>query len=83
MPSVQTWAAQKVASYLSSELNTNIRLKGLDIEFFKTIVLEDVLIEDQHADTLLSVHKFKLSIGPIILDKKKFTLNALTLECNY
>jgi len=80
LPSVQTWAAQKVASYLSSELNTNIRLKGLDIEFFKTIVLEDVLIEDLHADTLLSVHKLKVSVGPILLEKKKFTLNTLTLD---
>lgn len=80
MPSVQTWVAQKAASYLSKELHTNIRLKGLDIVFFKTIVLEDVLIEDLHTDTLLAVDKFKIDIGPIILDKNKFTLNAIILE---
>ena len=80
MPSVQTWVAQKAASYLSKELHTNIRLKGLDVVFFKTIVLEDVLIEDQHKDTLLSVSKLKLAIGPIVLDKNKFTLNSIELE---
>lgn len=79
LPSVQTWVAQKAANYLSKQLNTNIRLKGLDIEFFKTIVLEDVLIEDLHADTLLSVHQLRVNIGPIILDKNKFTINSLAL----
>lgn len=79
LPSVQTWVAQKAANYFSKQLNTNIRLKGLDIEFFKTIVLEDVLIEDLHSDTLLSVHQLKINIGPIILDKNKFTLNSISL----
>jgi hypothetical protein len=79
MPSVQTWVAQRAASYLSSQLHTNIRLKGVDIEFFKTIVLEDVYIEDQHRDTLLSVHLLKVNIGPILLEKNKFTLNSLKL----
>ncbi len=79
LPSVQTWVAQRAASYLSSQLNTNIRLKGVDIEFFKTIVLEELLIEDLHQDTLIYAKEFKVNMGPVLLEKNKFTVNSISL----
>jgi hypothetical protein len=80
LPSVQTWIAQRAASYLSSQLNTNIKLKGLDIVFFKTIVLEGLLIEDQKQDTLLYTDRLAINIGPVILEKNKFTINSINLN---
>ncbi len=79
LPSVQTWVTQKLASYLSKQLNTKVSIKGVDIEFIKNIVLEDLYIEDQHSDTLLFVKELKVNIGPIIIDKSKFSINSVSL----
>lgn len=80
MPSIQTWVAQRAASYLSSQLNTNIKLNGLDVVFFKTIVLEGLLIEDQKNDTLLYTDRLAINIGPLVLEKKKLTINSINLH---
>lgn len=79
LPVVQTYAAQKLAKYLSNELRANIQVKGVDIDLFKTIVLEDLLVEDQHKDTLLYVNKLKVDIAEILIKENKFTLNKLEL----
>jgi hypothetical protein len=80
LPSIQTWVAQRAASYLSSQLNTNIKLNGLDVVFFKTIVLEGLLIEDQKNDTLLYTDRLAINIGPLVLEKKKLTINSINLH---
>lgn len=80
MPSIQTWVAQRAASYLSSQLNTNIKLNGLDVVFFKTIVLEGLLIEDQKNDTLLYTDRLAINIGPLVLEKNKLTINSINLH---
>lgn len=80
LPSVQTWIAQRAAAYLSSQLNTNIKLKGLDVVFFKTIVLEGLLIEDQEQDTLLYTDRLAVNIGPVISEKNKITLNSIVVQ---
>ena len=79
LPSVQTWAAKKVANYLSSELKANIQVKGIDIDLFKTIVLEEFLIEDQHQDTLLFVEALKVDIAEILIKENKFSVNKIKL----
>src|SRR5574343_1819108 len=79
LPVVQTYVAQKLAKYLSNELHANIQVKGVDIDLFKTIVLEDLLVEDQHKDTLLYVNKLKVDIAEILIKENKFTLNKLEL----
>jgi hypothetical protein len=80
LPSIQTWVAQRAASYLSSQLNTNIKLNGLDVVFFKTIVLEGLLIEDQKNDTLLYTDRLAINIGPLVLEKNKLTINSINLH---
>ena len=59
----QTYLAHKATNYLSKLLHTRVEVKGVDIEFFKKIVLEDVFIEDLHHDTLMYAKKLKLNIG--------------------
>lgn len=52
----------------------------MDIDFFKTLVLEGVLIDDQQGDTLLSLDELSLAIGPINFDKQQYTVNAVRLQ---
>ncbi len=80
LPAVQTWVAQKLTNYLSKELNANIRVKGVDIDLFKTIVLEDLIIFDLRDDTLLSVSKLKVDIGKLDYKTNTYELNKLALE---
>ncbi len=51
--SFQTFLAQTVASYLSSELNTEVRIDKVDIVFFDLVNIEGVYVEDKIKDTLL------------------------------
>lgn len=48
----QTWLGNKAGSYLSSELNTTVRIKTVRLDFFSKAVLEGVFISDLHKDTL-------------------------------
>ncbi|MBA3899798.1 MAG: translocation/assembly module TamB domain-containing protein, partial [Bacteroidetes bacterium] len=91
---VQTWVTAKVASYLSKEFGTRVEISRVDIDFFKTLVLEGIYIEDQHKDTLiysesikadialLSFKELKLSINNIILEKADFNLKYYPGEEN-
>ncbi len=49
----QTWAAQTVASYLSSEWETEVSIDKVDIIFFDAVELEGIYVEDKIKDTLL------------------------------
>ncbi|MEZ4804412.1 MAG: hypothetical protein R2852_02715 [Bacteroidia bacterium] len=49
---VQTWIAAELSEWLSSEVDSKVRVAGVDIDFFKTGVLEHLGIEDQKGDTL-------------------------------
>ena len=55
-PVVQTYLTQKFADYLSEKYHTTITVKGVSVEFFNKVVLDEVLIEDQKHDSLLFVH---------------------------
>jgi hypothetical protein len=79
-PVFQTWVSQQAASYLSKKLNAKITVGGVDIEFIKTVVLEDLYIEDQHQDTLLFAHKLKVDIGMYNLEQNSFSVKALALD---
>lgn len=80
VPSVQTWAAGKAAVWLSESLSTEVRVGGVDIDFFKTVVLEDIYVADQHGDTLLSARRLSADIGIFDLFGSEIYLNEAKLE---
>lgn len=53
IPSVQTWAVKKAAAFLSEELGTRVELERIEINFFRTVSIHNLYIEDLHHDTLL------------------------------
>ncbi len=77
---VQTWLVQKAANYLSQELGTKVKVGAVDIDFFETAVLENVLIEDQHQDTLFYFRNIKLDYNSYDKEKKKININNLTIN---
>ncbi len=71
LPKVQTVVTQWVVKQLSHTFKTKISVGGVNISLLKSIVLENVLIEDQQQDTLLYVDKVNLKIDSLRLFKKR------------
>ncbi len=74
---VQTYLTQRLASHFSEKTGTNIRIGKVDIAFFSRVILKDVLIEDQQADTLLYVQSVTARIDTLKIRKKKLALKNL------
>jgi hypothetical protein len=75
----QTYLAHKAANYFSEKLHTRVEVKSVDIEFFKTLVLEGVFIEDLHHDTLLYSKKLKLDIADFNLETHQLKIRQIDL----
>lgn len=75
----QTWLAQSIAAYLSSELGAEVRIARVDIDFFDYATLEGVYVSDQHGDTILYAPKIHCDISLLSLKKEKLALSKAEL----
>lgn len=66
-PAVQNYLIQKITTYLSTELNTEVYIKRIDIDFFDKLVLEEFYLEDQQGDTLLYSKELKVDFKTNLL----------------
>lgn len=76
----QTWASNRAGWYFSNQWGTAVRVEGVDIEFWKKVVLEGVYVEDQKMDTLLYAEKLKLDISIFDLDSKVIFIEDVILQ---
>ena len=76
---VQTKVTQRLARYLSKELNATVSVGGVDLELVKTLVLEGVYVEDQQGDTLLYLGDIKGDINSYNLNDAYFDIETLYL----
>ena len=77
---VQTYIAKYAAKYLSNQLNTEIGIGSLKINFFLDIVLEDVFINDKHKNPIINSKKIKVDINHIGLKSKTIDIQEVLLE---
>ena len=77
---VQTYVAQRVAKYLSSELKTRVEVKGLQIKPFKSVLLEGLYIEDQQKDTLLYSPNFTVNLNLLSFKKRIISVNTIQMD---
>jgi hypothetical protein len=82
-PMVQTFLTQKLAESLSRKYHTTFSIKGVSIQFFNRIVLEDLLVEDQKQDSMLFVHELVASIDSFSLKKSFIAIGHLKLNNTY
>ncbi len=80
MHSVQTWLGKKASEKLSRELNTVISINSVNIDFFKTVNLEGVYVEDLHKDTLLYGNRLSVAIEMFSIAGKKLELDLTRLD---
>lgn len=77
---VQTYVAQKAAAYLSKELKTTVRVGGLYVVPFKSVVLEDLLVLDLQKDTLAHFPKFLVDINHFSLKQRILDVNTVQIN---
>lgn len=63
IPSVQNRIVQQATKVLSETLDTEVSIGKVDIDFFKTLVVENVYIESQEQDTLAFVRRVGVDIS--------------------
>lgn len=80
LPAFQTWVVQRAAGYLSSELQTTVTLERIQIEFFRTLSIKGLHIEDLKGDTLLYAGEINSDIDLFSPAKGKVYLTDVTLK---
>ena len=82
VPVVQDWAIGRTTSYLSKELNTNVRIGDFRLDFFDEISIGHVYIGNQNApnDTLLSIERLRIEVNYFNLAWQIVQLDAVRLE---
>lgn len=80
---VQTYVSGFATDYLSKKLGTVVKIDQLNVEFFKTLVLEGVYIEDLSHDTLLYANKIQVNFNILQFKKKTINIHQISLEKAY
>ena len=62
IPAVQTFIARKVTGYISSETKSTVSIGKVKFSFFNKLEMSEILIKDQHNDTLLYVASMNIGI---------------------
>jgi hypothetical protein len=79
-PSVQTSLTRYIARQVSASLNAKFEVGKVDIAFFNRIILRDILIEDQHGDTLLQAGRLIATIHYFNRSGKNIHFNQVKLQ---
>ncbi len=77
---VQNYLVQKVASYMSNELETEVKVGGVNVTFFMNIVLEEVSVKDRYDEHFISVDRLVFNTGRISFRKRFFKINELLFK---
>ncbi|MCR9174126.1 MAG: translocation/assembly module TamB [bacterium] len=77
---VQTYLAQKTASYLSGELNAKVNIDKVDIYFFDRVALGGLRIHDQQGETLLKANRILVNLDNISIKKKSYTIAEAKIQ---
>ncbi|MBR8536299.1 translocation/assembly module TamB [Carboxylicivirga sediminis] len=80
LPAVQTSVVNYVTAELSEDLNTDITIKRVHFRPFKTLVLDDIVIYDQHKDTLLVVERVSANIDSLYFRSKELYVGLLSVQ---
>src|SRR5882757_81740 len=75
LPSVQNLIVQKAVAYLSERIGTTVKIEKIYLAFPKEVVVTGIFLEDQAADTLLSVKELSIDTDLWGLVHNKVSLN--------
>ena len=76
---IQTYLVNRISSHISKGINSTISVGRIEYRFFNKLAINDILIKDQHNDTLLYSNEIIAGIRRFDLQKKTFRLGKVTL----
>jgi hypothetical protein len=79
-PFVQTVLARVATIYLENELNTEVKIARLEFNPFRRIYIKNMLIMDQHQDTLLFTGELKVKWERLGFKNRKFKPRTIELS---
>lgn len=81
-PPVQRFITNKATNYLENKLHTRVDIGRLYITLTGKIAVDDIYLEDQAKDTLLSAGKLRvnMSFTKLLFGDKKLQINSILLE---
>ena len=79
-PATQDFAARQAESYLQKKLGTEVRIGKFRTDFRHAISLDNVYLEDQQQDTLLSVGHLGVNIDLWALTKSEINVSSVELN---
>ncbi|MFW5793527.1 MAG: translocation/assembly module TamB domain-containing protein [Bacteroidota bacterium] len=82
-PRVQEYLISTVVNIASDELDTEVKLGGVNLNIFLDIVLEDVQIYDQKGEVMLNSGKIVIDIGSISFGYKRISVRKIIFDKTY
>lgn len=81
-PPVQRFITNKATTYLENKLHTRVEIGRLFITLSGKIAIDNIYLEDQSKDTLLSAGKLRvnMSFRKLLFGDKKLQINSVLLE---
>ena len=79
IPEVQTFIVKRITSHISGRMKSTITVGSVEYSFFNKIILNDLLIKDQHNDTLIYSHKITAGIFRLDFSKKIVRFSRIEL----
>ena len=79
-PRVQTFTVRQITGILSGKTGAEINVGKVSYSYFRKVLLEDILFEDQNGDTLLAVRKASLRIRSIRPSEGRFSFGRTDLH---
>ncbi|MBA7585863.1 hypothetical protein ES708_27853 [subsurface metagenome] len=76
----QTWLANIIAKEISENLNARFTLESVNLLFSKRAIFKNLLIEDQHGDTLLFAPELVIEIKSFKRKARKVVINKLCIN---
>lgn len=80
LPAVQLYLTGKATNYLEGKLKTRVELGGINVAFPKSVVLENIYLEDRKKDTLLYGKRLAVDIGMWALLDNEIAVGSIKIN---
>lgn len=80
VPAVQNFLKDKAVNYLEKKIGTPVGLGRIEIGLPKKVILEDLFLQSQNGDTLLSGNKIAVDISLFKLLDNEVEINSVALN---
>jgi translocation and assembly module TamB len=80
IPAIQNKIVHLATTFVSDKTHTRVEIKNISISFPKSVVINDLFLEDTQKDTLLFAGKAKINIALYDLISSEINISSFALE---